>query len=222
MIPLRTAGLAVGLLLPGLAGAADIDFSKAIIGQAPAGFDFALTGRCQPARWAMIDDPTADQGRAFAQLSDANRDECYPLAIYTATTASNIEVSVHFKPIAGTEDQAAGLAFRLQDTDNYYLVRANALEDNVRLYHVIKGERTQIANADIKVRFGIWQSLVARMVDDHIEIAFNGAKIIDKQDRTFSHSGRIALWTKADSVTGFSNLSVRVIATDHGDKGAPK
>ena len=59
-------------------------------------------------------------------------------------TATDLDLSVRFKPVSGAVDQAAGLVWRYRDKDNYYVVRANALENNVVLYKVESGRRTDL------------------------------------------------------------------------------
>jgi len=209
MTRLLAAALPALLVRPSLARAEEIGCASATVGQLPPGFQPALTGKGGPATWAVVDDPTAAGGKALIQTSQEDRDYRFPMAIYAPLTAKDVEATVRFKVLSGKEDRAAGIAFRLQDQDNYYVVRANALEDNVRLYHVVKGDRSQIAGADIKVPSGVWQTMTVRARGDRIEVEFNGSKIIDKTDTTFTQAGRVALWTKADSVTSFDRLSVK-------------
>lgn len=108
-------------------------------------FTTGRTGQGGPAQWAVVADPSAAGGRAIAQTSTDKTDYRFPLAIYNPHAGKNVEVSVRFKPVAGSVDQAAGIAVRLQTPDDYYVVRANALEDNVRFYRVVKGKREQLA-----------------------------------------------------------------------------
>lgn len=208
MIRVIVAALAALLLQSIAAHAVEIGFTAAPVGQLPPGFLVGPTGKGGPAHWAGIDDSTASGGKVLAQLSQEDRDHRFPLAIYAPLTVKDVEVSIRFKAISGKEDQAAGIAFRLQDSDNYYVVRANALEDNVRLYHVIKGDRSEIAGTNVRVPLGVWQAMEVRVRGDHIKVMFNGTKVIDKTDTTFSQAGRVALWTKADSVTYFDRLEI--------------
>jgi hypothetical protein len=120
----------------------------------------------------------------------------------------NVDVRVRCKPISGKVDQACGLVFRVRDADNYYLTRANALESNVRLYFVRSSRREQIATYNGKVASGSWHELRAVAVGDHIEVHWDGARVIDQHDSTFPDAGSVGVWTKADSVTEFDDLSV--------------
>ena len=98
--------------------------------------------------------------------------------------------------------------FRYQDEDNYYVTRANALEGNVRLYHVKDGKRTQFATWDGKVPVKVWHQLAVEAQGDTFRIYFNGQKIMEAKDKTFSAGGKVGLWTKADSITYFDDLVV--------------
>lgn len=109
--------------------------------------------------------------------------------------------------VSGRVNQACGLVFRYQDENNYYVTCANALEGNVRLYYVKDGRRHQIASWDGKVAKDIWHEIRIDDRGDHMEIYWDGKKIIDAHDTTFRDAGKIGVWTKADSVTCFDDLS---------------
>jgi hypothetical protein len=108
-------------------------------------------------------------------------------------------------------DQAAGLMFRVKDADNYYVARANALENNVNLYHVVKGVRRQIAGVDVPVLTGKTQRLGVRSEGDAITVSFDGRPLINVNDRAIQGSGAVGLWTKADSLTAFYELTISVL-----------
>ena len=184
---------------------------KMSVGQAPADFEFARTGQGGPGQWVVVDDATATSKRAIEQSSTDRTDYHFPLAIYQPVTAKNVEVSIRFKPVAGKVDQAGGIAVRLTSPNDYYLVRANALEDNVRFYRIVKGRREQLANADIKVAGGIWHTLGLKAENDRFTVSFNGKTLYSANDRTFPGTGRIALWTKSDSVTRFDQIDIQVL-----------
>ena len=97
--------------------------------------------------------------------------------------------------------------FRLKDGNNYYVTRANALEDNVRLYHVVAGKRIQFAGWNGKVQSGVWHQLAVDAQGDHFQVSFDGSKVIDAHDRTFTDAGKFGLWTKVDSVIYFDDLT---------------
>jgi hypothetical protein len=137
------------------AGAAEaiiLDFDVGIVGTLPTGFSSAVTGGGGPASWMVVEDFTApSSGKVLGQTSIDKTSFRFPLCVYDGFTARDVTVSVSFKPISGKVDQAAGLVARYRDKDNYYVVRANALENNVRLYKVERGSRKQFAGANVKV-----------------------------------------------------------------------
>ena len=167
------------------------------------------TGQGAPAQWAIVADPTAAGGRAIAQTSTDKTDYRFPLAIYKPYSGKNLEVSVRFKPVSGSVDQAGGIALRLQTPDDYYVVRANALEDNVRFYRVVKGKREQLAGANTKVATNTWHTLTLKAEGDRFTVSYDGKELYTARDATFAEAGKVALWTKADSVTYFDSLTIR-------------
>jgi hypothetical protein len=185
-----------------------IEFGKFAAGALPPGFSTGLTGRGKAVAWTVIDDPSAPSGRVLAEISADTTDYRFPLAIYDDERLANVAVTVHFKPVSGKVDRAAGIAVRLLDQDNYYVVRANALEDNVRFYRVIKGDRHQIEGVALKIPSEIWQVLGLRAEGDKFTITLNGKELFTATDQTFADPGRIALWTKADSVTHFDQIAI--------------
>ncbi len=119
---------------------------------------------------------------------------------------ADVTVSARFKPISGETDQAAGIIFRVQDEDNYYIVRANALENNVDIYKYADGRRTQVASGDAPVENGLWQDLSVEMHGDDIRAFLSGQLVVQATDSEYP-AGKIGLWTKADSVTCFDDVS---------------
>ena len=188
-----------------------IPIEKMTTGSPPAEFDFVRTGQGAMGQWLVVDDSTAENQRAIEQSSTDRTDYRFPLATYQPVTAKNVEVTIRFKPMAGREDQSGGIAVRLTSTDDYYIARANALEDNVRFYRVVKGRRQQLATANVKVASGQWHTLGLKAENDRFTVSFNGKTVHTTADRTFSGAGRVALWTKSDSVTRFDQISIKVL-----------
>jgi Galactocerebrosidase, C-terminal lectin domain len=188
-----------------------IAIAKMEVGKPPAGFKFGRTGQGGPSQWTVVDDSTSFTGRVIEQSSADRTDYRFPLAIFEPITAKNIEVSISFKPIAGRVDQAGGIAFRVVDADNYYVVRANALEDNVRFYRVVKGRREQIDGVNTKVAGNTWHTLGLKAQDERFTIGFNGKTLFTTSDKTFAGAGKVALWTKSDSVTRFDQIAIDVL-----------
>ena len=189
-------------------GAIVIAIDKMAVGTAPADFEFARTGQGGPGRWVMVADATAAGGRAIEQVSTEPTDNRFPLAIYSPLSAKNVEVVVRFKPVAGKVDQAGGIAVRLTSPDNYYVVRANALEDNVNFYRVIRGQRTELKGANAKVSGTEWHTLALKAEGEQFTVTFDGKQLFTAIDRTIAGPGRVALWTKADSITRFDRIDM--------------
>jgi hypothetical protein len=201
-----------GALIAGTAHAQSgrIDFESAAVGTLPPGVTAALTGQGGAVRWSILEDQTSPAGsKVLGQTSTDKTDYRFPLAIFEQPVAADLDVSVRFKPVAGEVDRAAGIALRLTDKDNYYVVRANALEDNVRLYRMVKGQRIQFAGANIKVPSGVWQELRLSARGNRFEIFLDGKSLYGATDATLAGPGRVALWTKADSVTYFDDLRIQ-------------
>jgi hypothetical protein len=190
-------------------GSTNVDIAKLPEGGLPTEFTTGRTGQGAPAQWSVVQDTSANGGHAIAQTSEDQTDYRFPLAIYQPVSAKNVEVTVRFKPVGGKIDQAGGIAVRLATPDDYYVVRANALEDNVRFYRVVKGNRQQISGANVKVAKNQWHTLTLRAADDHFTVSFDGKELYTTTDRTFGEPGRIALWTKADSVTHFDRFEIK-------------
>ena len=172
----------------------------------------ALTGGGKPVRWEVVTAPGAPGDRAVAETTRDRTGERYPLCIHEGISAANVDVTLSFKPVDGKDDQAGGIAVRLQNADTYYVVRANALEDNVRLYHVLKGSRRQFAGKNgVKVASGQWHTLRLRVVGDAFEVSFNGQPLFTARDTRIPTAGKVAVWTKSDSVTHFGAMTVTVL-----------
>ncbi len=106
-----------------------------------------------------------------------------------------------------TDDQAGGVVWRAKDADNYYIARANALEGNVRIYHFVKGKRTQFKGVTEKVASGQWHTLRVNFSGNRFTVLFNGKELFTAEDETFKEAGKVGLWTKADSVTLFDDFN---------------
>jgi len=185
-----------------------VDVASMQPGTAPPGFEFTLTGGGPISAWKVVADPSAAAQKAIAQTSQDRTDYRFPLAVYQPITAKNVDVTVRFKPVEGKVDQAGGIAVRLASADNYYVVRANALEDNVRFYRVVNGRRQQIQGADVKVAPSQWHTLGLRAEGNRFTVSFDGKPLYTAEDGAFANPGKIALWTKADSVTHFDAISI--------------
>ena len=178
------------------------------------GFAFGHTAKVgAPGAWVVQVEGT---NKYLAQTdADATRSR-FPVAVATAVTTADADISVRFKPVSGRVDQAAGLVWRYRDEDNYYLVRANALEENVVLYKVERGRRTDLPvkgagrtyGKPAPVPNGQWSTLRLVATGPRFEVSLNGVKLYEVEDTTFAAPGHIGVWTKADSVTHFDDLTI--------------
>ena len=130
-----------------------------------------------------------------------------PIYVREGLRSNDVEVSTRFRIISGDIERTAGLIVRYQDKDNYYVVRADALKHNVRLYKVIEGKPTQLAGADAKVSSNEWHQLTLGVSAHHFKVSFEGTPLLEADDGTIGSAGKIGLCTKADSVTEFDALS---------------
>jgi hypothetical protein len=191
-----------------------VDFSQDAVDQPPKGFEFAHTARVgRPGKWIVQNDGT---NKVLAQTDADSTRSRFPVAVLSDAVTADGDLSVRIKPISGRVDQAAGLVWRYQNQDNYYIVRANALEDNVVLYKVENGRRTDLPvkgegrtyGKKTEVPAGQWSTLRVVAAGRIFEVYFNGAKLYEVEDATFTQPGKVGVWTKADSVTQFDDLTV--------------
>ena len=132
----------------------------------------------------------------------------WAVAVLEDQKFSDVDVSVRFRPISGKEDASGGIILRSADSKNYLLVRANALENNFRLYSIVNGRRSTLASARVtEPKLGEWHAIRVVATGPRIQAYLNGARLLDHEERTFTQ-GWIGLWTKADSVTEFADLEV--------------
>jgi hypothetical protein len=188
------------------------DFESDSAGKPPAGFNFARTGSGRTGRWLVQAEKDAPSGtKILAQLDTDATSYRFPVAVADSVSLVNLRLSVRCKAVSGKVDQACGLVFRYRDEENYYIVRSNALENNVRLYYVRDGKRQQFAGWDGPVLAGAWNTLAVEAQRERIRIYWNSTMVVDVRDQTFKESGRVGLWTKADSVTYFDDLAAESI-----------
>jgi hypothetical protein len=188
-----------------------VNFDDATIGSPPKGWTIAMTGRGDP-KWTIEKDQTApSKSNVLRQSGKAT----YPLALKEGSSIEDGFVEVKFKAISGSEDRAAGLVWRASNANNYYVVRANALEDNVVLYKTVDGARNSLDivgrtggyGVKVPVPAGQWHTLRVEFAGTRFKVIYNGKALFEVDDRTFADAGMIGLWTKADSVTAFDDLS---------------
>jgi len=140
-------------------------------------------------------------------LAQAAMGEDFPAVRLGTTVYTDLSARVRFKPVSGKDDQAAGIIFRVQDRDNYYILRANALEDNVILFRYGRGRRSTLREGSATVPSGEWQELRLEVEGDHFRGFLNGQLVVEASDDAYA-AGGVGLWTKADSVTLFDDFRV--------------
>jgi hypothetical protein len=177
----------------------------------PAGWQTGITGKGE-AKWEVVADTSAPSSpNVLRQSGEAT-------FVWAAKTDENIKdgfVEVKIKPVSGKEDQAGGIVWRFKDANNYYVVRANALEGNVVLYKTVNGKRSSLQvkgrmfgyGVDTKVPGGKWNTLRVEFADKLFTVFFNGNQLFQVEDETFKDAGAVGLWTKADSVTAFDDFT---------------
>ena len=203
--------LASGLSVPQATAFTQVslDFESFPTASAPQGFSTALTGQGKPGNWRIQEDPTAPRGPKVLAQTDADpTDYRFPLCIFDGVKSKDVDVAVKFRPVSGKVDQAGGLVARYRDKDNYYVVRANALENNVRLYKVVAGSRRMFAGKSETVASNRWHELRLEVRKTHFKVYFDGKLLFEADDDTFQDTGKVGLWTKADSVTYFDDFQI--------------
>jgi hypothetical protein len=205
--------MAAALFLVGVNDMANraISFEGTQIGVAPEGWTATLTGSGNP-KWTVESDGSApSKSKVLKQSGRAT----YPLLLKNDTSIKDGFVEIKFKAVAGSQDRAAGIVWRAKDANNYYVARANALEDNVVLYKTVNGVRGPLDivgrkggyGTDVKVPADTWHSLRVDFSGSRFRVSFNGKQLFEVEDSTFTGAGKVGLWTKADSVTLFDQIT---------------
>jgi len=193
----------VATLAAALATAETVNFDNMKTGAPPAGWTVTQTGSGK-AKWTVEKDGSApSKPNVLKQTGQAT----FPVCFRNDTRIKDGFVEVKFKPIAGKEDQAGGVIWRLQEANNYYIARANALENNVTIYHTIKGKRTEKKRTNMNVASNQWHTLRVDFNGNHFTVTFDGKKALEWEDDTFQNAGKVGVWTKADSVTEFDDFT---------------
>ena len=198
-------GIATALTLAwGIPAAAETaNFDKDKIGATPEGWQAGVTGSGTP-KWTVEAEADAPSKPNILKQSGEGT---YPYCIKKDTSIDDGFVEVRFKPVAGKEDQAGGFIWRWKDGENYYISRANALEDNVTIYHTLKGSRSAFKSANVKVATNEWHSLRIDFKGTAFTVTFDGKKVIEAEDERIKGAGAVGVWTKADSITLFDDFT---------------
>lgn len=208
------------LLLPGAVLSETVDFERMDVGSAPPGWVFAQAREAEPPRWVVVRDPASPaRGNMLAQVARDRDFRRFPLAIYEGAEIADGRVAVRFKSITGGAAKAAGLVWRYQDENNYYVVRADARRENIALFKVENGRRRQLGSFgrlspfdEFSVELDIpdrqWHTLAVSFSGSRFRVQFNDMELFEIEDSTFQQAGRVGLWTMADSVSYFDDFEV--------------
>ena len=175
------------------------------VGKMPMHWSNHFTGKGKLGNWEIRQD---DGQQVLAQVSQENFGYHFDVIVWDESDYQNLEMTVRFKGVKGKEDQGGGPVWRYHDADNYYIARANPLENNFRVYKVVAGNRKQLASVDLDIPTGEWHTIKISMMGNHILCFYDGKKYHDVTDDTFTGSGKVGLWTKADAFTYFDNLEI--------------
>jgi hypothetical protein len=208
------------LAMPVVAAERVFDFSQYPANQSPPGFRSLVTGQGKPGDWRVIREEAASAsaatsaqapatGRAvLAQLSQDRTDEHFPLLCFEDEIFADFTLTTHFKTVAGAAEQMAGIAFRIQNETNYYVVRASSLGNNLRFYKVVDGERGTLIGPQLSIPTNVWQELSIECQGNQFHILLNGKEVMPAlHDSTFA-SGKVGFWTKSDSVSYFGETKL--------------
>ena len=182
--------------------AAEVDFDRMQAGAAPEGWACGVTGKGEP-RWTVEADATAPSKPNVLRQSGRGT---FPWCVREDVVLEDGFVEVRFKPVAGREDQAGGVVWRWKDRDNYYVARANALENNVSLYYTEGGSRKTLKYVDAPVARDAWHLLRVEFSGRRIRVLLDGQARIELDDAHIAGAGAVGVWTKADSVTLFDDF----------------
>jgi len=186
----------------GLYAATSLDFATKSTGAALGGFDLSQ------GHWATVSDATAAAGLAIEQSGAPTAGEGFPLAIYESVPLKNAQISLRLNAVGGKSDQGGGVAMRLSSLQDYYLIQVDAMRDRVLFSRVSNGASEEIVGVDADIASHSWHTLTVRAEDDEFVVSLDGSWVFTAFDKTLSQAGRIALWTKGDSVTRFDQIEI--------------
>ncbi len=185
------------------------DFESCEIGKLPQGWETGMTGKGTPGNWQVLTEKTeTGENKVLAQTSMKNFGYHFDIAVAKNTDYKDLTITVRFKAIKGEEDRGGGPVWRYQDENNYYICRANPLENNFRVYKVIDGNRRQLKSYSLPVTSGEWHTIHIEHIGNHIKCFYDGQLYLETDDSTFTKPGKVGVWTKADSYCYFDDLKI--------------
>jgi len=209
------------LALPALAAEKTFEFNELSEGKTPPGFRSTVTGKGSTGDWEIVLDEEAPlmplispqakvvtKRPVLAQLSRERIDEHYPLLIYEGMTFGDFKLTTRFKLVDGTDEQMAGLAFRIQDENNYYYVRASGLGNSFYFFKFVDGKLIGPIGSKVQIPKGVWQEMSVECRGSQITCALNGRELISQMQQYDLPKGKIGFWTKSDSVSYFADVKI--------------
>jgi hypothetical protein len=207
--------------LPAVAAERKFDFSDLGANQTPSGFRSTVTGKGKPGEWKVILDEVPSQMPALspratavakrpvlAQLAQDPTDEHFPLLIFEEETFGDFTLTTRIKTVKGVMEQMAGVAFRIQDETNYYVVRASSLGNTFRFYKIVNGQRGPLIGPEVPIPAGAWHDITINCKGNQIRCLLDGKELIPVMtDNSFAR-GKIGFWTKSDSVSYFADTRI--------------
>ena len=192
-------------------------FNNDETGKIPTGWTQYFTGVSDTTDWRIVDD---GGNKVLAQLSEENVSGHFNEIVYDTFKVKNVELKVKIKGVKGKRDQGGGFVWRFIDANNHYIVRANPLEDNVVLYKMENGKRTDLPlvgkgktyGVDVETLGSGWNNLRLTVVDNMFTVYLNDKELFQVEDETFTNAGKVGLWTKADAVSYFDDFQVTSIS----------
>jgi hypothetical protein len=209
------------LALPTIAAERRFDFSDVPEDKTPPGFRSTVTGRGKPGEWRVILDdvpsqfpplspraPSVSKRPVLAQRAQDPTDEHFPLLVFEDETFDDFTLTARFKTVKGVAERMAGIAFRMQNETNYYVLRASSLGNTFRFYKVVNGQRSTPVGTDVPIPSGVWHELKIECKGNQIRCFLGGKEVIPMlTDNSFAR-GKIGFWTKSDSVSYFADTKI--------------
>ena len=183
-------------------------FDEDEVGKPPSSFEFAVTAKKQPGKWVIAKD---DDNQVLAQVDRDKTARRFAMALVRNSSYRDLKISVKAKPVAGEVEMVAGLVWRYQDADNYYVARWNT--DSVRVDRVVSGERQLMTPLETRVTLTAqnWHTLTVEHRGEHIEVFMGSDRVFEGKDKTYTEAGKIGVWIKADSLTYFDDLTAEAL-----------